>query len=662
VESFVTFDQRNYYPLKKTNPSAKPVPVELAIDPAQKILKRLIWLIGMVSAFVYVNTIKYGFVLDDLAVIEQNKFVTSGIAGIPKILSTFYWEGYWEANAGLYRPLSLIMFAIEWSISPNNPAIHHFVNVVLFCLTNILLFKLLRKIFSDFPLWIPFIVTLLFAVHPIHTEVVANIKSRDEILCFLLFVSTFLQILKDKKTLKSTLLLAFTFFLCLLSKEAGVLFVPIIGLYFWLIRKDSVKSVLMKVMPLIAISFVWLAIHQTVIHAAKTPPITYTYHDNSLVACEGSSQAATGITILGKYMEKSVLPVNLNYDYSYSEIECSTFSSISVITTILVVIALLFVGFVFRKKNPFLLFGVLFFLIGISLVTNIFFLIGATFAERLLYTPVLGIIILVVMGIYQLLKETQQRVFLNPAALALLVVSVVFIGATVKRNQDWESNQSLFASGVQVKTKSSRIYSNHAIMLMNAETTDSIQKQKLTYEAIDYFDRAIEIDTGNVDAEINVAVCYYRTNQFHKSVQYSKMALAKNPNNTFLYVNLADAYYKLNDKDNAEKNYQKGLSSDAVIAGTFERLGMIYFERKQYDKAIVVFKKGVERFPDFENLKMNVGNCYGIQEKYPEAIDVFEEVYRKNPANKNALNMLIMSCVKSGNTEKAQQYQKLLTS
>lgn len=646
--------------MKKTNPSAKIAVTPLAIDPTEKILKRLIWLIGIVSAFVYLNTIKHGFVLDDLAVIEQNKFVTSGIAGIPKILSTFYWEGYWDANAGLYRPLSLILFAIEWSISPNNPAIHHFVNVVLFCLTTILLFKLLRKIFSEFPLWIPFIITLLFAVHPIHTEVVANIKSRDEILCFLLFVSTFLQLLKDKKSIKSTVLLAFTFFLCLLSKEAGVLFIPILGLYFLLIKKEAIKQILVRLLPLIAVSFVWITIHQAVIHAAKTPPITYTYHDNSLVACEGSSQVATGITILGKYMEKTVAPVNLNYDYSYSEIACSTFSSISVIVTLLVVVSLVFVGFIFRKKNPFLLFGILFFLISISLVTNVFFLIGATFAERLLYAPVLGIIILVVMGIYQVLKESQRLTFLNPGVLGLLAVSLVFISGTVTRNQDWESNQALFASSVRVKTNSSRIYSNHAIMLMNTETTDSMQKQKLTYDAIHYFDRAVVLDSGNVDAKINIAVCYYRTNQFKQSVKYSESAIVSNPKNLYLYLNLADAYYKLNDKNNAEKNYQKGLTSDAAVAGTFERLGMIYFERKQYDKAIAVFKKGIKRFPDFENLKMNLGNCYGIQEKYAEAITVFEEVYRKNPANKNALNMLVMSCAKSGNTEKTQQYQKLL--
>lgn len=150
-------------------------------------LKFLGWILAIVTFILYTQTIGYGFVLDDAAVIEKNKFVQQGFGGIGDIFSTFYWQGYTTINDGIYRPLSLFMFAVEWQILPNQPILHHTINVLLYSLSIALLFKLLKYYFSSYSIWVSFFITLLFAVHPIHTEVVTNIKSRDEILCFLFF-------------------------------------------------------------------------------------------------------------------------------------------------------------------------------------------------------------------------------------------------------------------------------------------------------------------------------------------------------------------------------------------------------------------------------------------------------------------------------------------
>lgn len=643
------------------NQKAKTAKLEPIALPTEKNYSSLIWILGIISAVVYFNTLKHGFVLDDIAVIEQNKFVTQGISGIPKIFSTFYWEGYWDSNAGLYRPLSLIMFSIEWSLSPNNPFIHHFMNVALYVLSIVLLYKLLKKLLVDFSEWIPFVVTLLFAVHPIHTEVVANIKSRDEILCFLFFVLTFLQLLKEKKTMASYGFAALLFLLCLLSKEAGILFLPIIGLYFLIIRKEQVKTIALKLAPLVLTGIVWFAIHQSVIHSSAGEPITYTYNDNSLVGCEDkATQVATGIGILGKYMEKSVLPINLTYDYSFNEIPCSTLSSTNVWVTLIVVIALLAVGFVFRKKQPWLLFGVLFFLIGISLVTNIFTLIGATFGERLLFTPVLGIILFVVVGAQALLKPAQQSSFFNAGSGVLLVVACVFVGQTWSRNGDWFSNETLFDAAAKTGSNSSRVHSNHGIMLMNSPLTDSIQKAELTKNAIHHFDKALAIDPLNKDAMINNAVCHYRIRDYKNSIRLSKKALEVVPTDTLIFFNVADAYFENKEMDSAIVWYWKALPSQSAAVGSFERLGMIYFNSKNLEKAIEVYQLGLKHYPDHENLKMSLANCYGSLEQYNKAIPLFKSIYDRNPQNKGALQMLIMTYARSGNTKGAEKYNAIL--
>jgi protein O-mannosyl-transferase len=115
-------------------------------------------------------------------------------------MSSDYWYGFTGNKQGaIYRPASLIMFAIEWTLFPDNPIPSHFINVLLFSLTCVILFHLLSRLFQN-NLIVPLICTLLYAAHPIHTEVVNNIKSRDEILCFLFSIVSLLFFLRYYST------------------------------------------------------------------------------------------------------------------------------------------------------------------------------------------------------------------------------------------------------------------------------------------------------------------------------------------------------------------------------------------------------------------------------------------------------------------------------
>jgi len=128
-------------------------------------------------------------------------------------MTTFYWEGYWNSNPGLYRPLSLVAFALEYEISPGNPAIHHAFNVLYYVLICCLLFEFLSRVFKKpDPRFFLFAV-LLFIVHPIHTEVVANIKSRDELFSLLFFLLCCRQLYISKSSTGTKIILSSLFFL-----------------------------------------------------------------------------------------------------------------------------------------------------------------------------------------------------------------------------------------------------------------------------------------------------------------------------------------------------------------------------------------------------------------------------------------------------------------
>lgn len=637
--------------------SQKAAAVVSLTDHSNVIQRRLFWLLSIAAFLLFAPTIGHGFVLDDLAVIENNKFVQEGFGGIPDLFSTFYWKGFWNDNAGLYRPLSMVMFAIEWAISPNNPALHHFINVLLYALTIGLLFKLLLKLLPGYSVWASFAIALIFMVHPSHTEVVANIKSRDEILCFLFFLLTFLSLLKAGSGKSMDLVKpALLFLACLLSKEAGIMYLPIFGFYFWMIKKESAFSAFRKLVPLIVIAGVWLILHQLVIHSDPTPPIQYTYHDNSLVACENGSRYATGIGILGRYLLETVAPFNLSYDYSYNQLPCLSFTSPPVIATLVAVVLLGLVVVKTRKSKPEIGFGILFFFISIALVTNIFSLIGTTYANRLIYAPALGIILSVVLVLFTLFKAEQVSKWQSGAVFTSLVIGILFAVQTIQRNRVWESNTTLFTADLENSPNSARVQFNYGVVIMNAAGEGSSANKNQLQLAASSFKKAISIDSLDLNSFTNLGVVEYRLNQFDQSVLYTQKAIALNPKDTSLYGNLGDAYFALKDYQKAVNTLKPVTRWKNATSGHHKRYGISLFNLKRYEEAIAAFKKGLQKYPDDTEMASNLGNTYGAATKYTEAGQTFEGIYNKDTLNTNALRLMIISYEQAGNREKVAQY------
>jgi protein O-mannosyl-transferase len=188
----------------------------------------------------YFNTVFNGYCLDDGLVILENDSVQNGLRGIPAIITSDSYAGFYhkmgaeqELSAGRYRPLSLVTFALEHQIAGNNPLLSHVVNLVLYLLTIFLLFRLLgRDLFPEDPR-LAWLTTFFFAIHPLHTEVVANIKSRDEILSLLFLLLAFHFALRRIRTRGRRSLVAALacYFLALLSKEYGLSFLLLFPLW-----------------------------------------------------------------------------------------------------------------------------------------------------------------------------------------------------------------------------------------------------------------------------------------------------------------------------------------------------------------------------------------------------------------------------------------------
>jgi len=182
----------------------------------------------------YANTLGHKYALDDKIVITENQFTTQGFSGISDLLTTDVFVGFYGKEKNLvtgkrYRPLSLVTFAIEWQLFGKNPFMSHLINLLLYALTGILLYTLMKMVLPDkldnpWYLTTPMIIAALYIVHPLHTEVIANIKGRDEILSLLGSLGALYYTLKwlEMKKLMHMVLSSLCLFLALLFRLRSI--------------------------------------------------------------------------------------------------------------------------------------------------------------------------------------------------------------------------------------------------------------------------------------------------------------------------------------------------------------------------------------------------------------------------------------------------------
>ncbi|MEN9445236.1 MAG: hypothetical protein RIS47_2127, partial [Bacteroidota bacterium] len=177
---------------QKPNPAATPKQPQPALTSTNTYLPdwttdwKIYLILILFATGLYLNTVPNKYAFDDSISVTENTFTKEGISGIGKILSTDYLMGMWGREmkmyaGGRYRPLSLVSLAIEYEFFGENPHVSHLVNALLYGLTAFLLFLVLSKLFVRHPwgigkdnpwyLGLPFIITLLFIAHPLHTEV-----------------------------------------------------------------------------------------------------------------------------------------------------------------------------------------------------------------------------------------------------------------------------------------------------------------------------------------------------------------------------------------------------------------------------------------------------------------------------------------------------------
>lgn len=296
-------------------------------------VKYLCIALAVISIVLYANTLFNSYALDDVMVLKDNTYVKQGIKAIPELFSTPHMRGYMVIPNDLYRPLSLVMFAMEYQFFGPNPVVGHFFNILFFAGCVVMLFLFLNKFFNGQKTAIAFIAALVFAVHPIHTEVVANIKSRDELMCYFFAfwsLNFFMNYMKGGK-MNQLIFGVLTLFLSYISKETVINFLVVIPVLFFLYYNENKRRAVFIVSGTAAATIVFMLIRTVIlsIYHANEPSATTDFMDNALAkAPDVASKFATEFLVLGKYLKLMFIPYPLLCNYSFNAIPFVGFGNI----------------------------------------------------------------------------------------------------------------------------------------------------------------------------------------------------------------------------------------------------------------------------------------------------------------------------------------------
>ncbi|HLG34124.1 MAG TPA: DUF1736 domain-containing protein [Bacteroidia bacterium] len=587
---------------------------------------------------IYGSSVNFSYTCDDNTVITSNYIVQKGIRATGEILKTPYRWGYWTNRDELYRPLPLIMFAIEWQLFPNNPLPGHLINILLYGLTGFLLFYFLNRLFAN-NLMISLAATLLFLAHPVHTEVVANIKSRDEILSLIfgILAITWLidYFLSGKK--RKIILSSISFFLALMSKESALPLLAIMPLTLVVFYNSAIKkSMVTIILPAIA-ALLYLSVRAAVLDGiVNTREINIL--DNILVSApDYLSRLATAVYVLGRYLWLMIYPMHLSMDYSLKEITILPATDYRVLISLAVYLSLTAYSLYAIRKKDIAAYGILFYLITIFISSNLMITIGTIMAERLLYIPSLGLCIAFGAAMQKIFKssETENSSFffsglikqnIKPIAITSLIL-LFFLYKTIDRIPVWKDNLTLYASAVHDAPKSARAHFGYAaqIKVLSYDTTQSAEKRN------DYLNRSI--------------------GEYYKSIEI-------NPAGQEGYKKLAHIYWQKGDTAKAWALNETALKY-SFDADALNLKGVMYFAKGQYREAMDMFQQVVDREIVYSEAYKNLSICNGIfGDVDSEILNLRYAVeYEKYSANlPTYYSMLAKAYRKKGDIEKAEIY------
>lgn len=637
-------------------------------------------LLAVIALLIYANSIENEFVFDDIPLIAKNQQIKK-IENIPRLLGLTGQRPY-------YRPLRMVSYVLDYHFFKLTPAGYHLSNIFLHVLTGWLVFLLALHLSRNYGTALT--VSLLFIVHPIHTENVAYISGRRDILATLFYLLGFYLFLKYRKTENRFLLpcIIFSYLLAVLSKEMAVT-LPAVLLAYDLIEhfpgRDnrnilpalyhkfliSIKNVLQKYTFFYLSFFVVAALFVYYKVVIAPPTHGYEYYGGHLW-----TNFFTVARILVYYLKLLFFPIVLNADYSFNAFSVTdSFKDISAWASICLLCLILWAGISAFGRNRMLTFSILWFFITLLPVCHII-PHHELLAEHYLYLPSFGICFIAGTFIHNFLKNKSSLGYYTFLGIVLVLLSL----RTIDRNSDWKNAMTLWKKTVTTAPACARAWNNLGVEYYQAREIENAEKAYLKAlkikpaypdpyhnlgnimakrnffdEARNYYLKAHRYSRGKAKKKIlnSWGILYKKTGNPKSAKLLFARALSFDP---FFQEALNNLAAVLHDQGRYLKAWgilTKALQIDPNSPEVHNNLGNVYKKTEHMSKAIEEFRKAVLLKPDFMEAHNNLGNALKAEGRYDEAIEEFNICIGLKPDSAPVYTNLGNAFRKAGQNEKA---------
>jgi hypothetical protein len=342
---------------------------------------------GLLALVVYANAPRNRWALDDVPVIWQNPVAHSVPAAWAARFSP-YWPPGQGHQAGLYRPAVIMSFAVDWTLFRGEPRWFHLHNVLLHAIAAALVVLVAVA-------WLPVYAALgagvVFAVHPVHVEAVANVVGRAELLAAIGLLVAVLAFRKYRRTDSrraragwgAATLAAVA--LALLSKEHAVVAVVLLALDAWLAPVPGRRPGFGLLLLIASVTLAWYAIWQAIagpyVELATAPGLRH---------LSGGQRLATMLPVYLEVLRLLTWPLRLAYDYSPQVVVPRTGLTAVALLGGMAAGAVVALGLLSRRRAPAVAFGILAGLATYAPISNLLLVSGTILGERTLYLFVLA--------------------------------------------------------------------------------------------------------------------------------------------------------------------------------------------------------------------------------------------------------------------------------
>ncbi|MCB0395578.1 MAG: tetratricopeptide repeat protein [Flavobacteriales bacterium] len=632
------------------------------------------WIIFFASVVVYIHTIGFDYALDDKLYVTHNQFTKQGLSGIKDLATNDLLVGFFGKDkkllsGGRYRPLPLITFALEVEMFGQNPHISHFVNLILYGATCVLLFLILIKIFPPekerhWARSLAFGATLLFALHPLHTEVIANIKSRDEMMSLLGALGSLWFLLRYADTPSTKALgWAFLCFTCaLFSKESTVTMLGAIPVTLFYFSGKDLKTQVRMAAPLF-LAFAGYMVVRLSLLEDNTQEV-HELLNNSYEEATGAQKYATIFYTMGLYIKLLIFPHPLTNDYFPYHISLVNWSHPLVLLSLLIYASMIVVGLRGIRKRTVASWAIWFFLITFSLFTNLVFPIGSFMNERFMYVPSIAFCVLAAYTLGPVLRNrfsteaAHQKFYTAVAGIVLFAFAI----KTAHRSNAWKDDYTLSITDVALSPNSTKAnMSAGAALLEKANALqDQNQRHALANEAIGYLNRSLQIYPNYKQPMLLLGNAYYMLGQYETAYLGYSRALQmdnqfKDAKNNLEF--LGDTTSGARQFQVAEKCYLTLLQYTPDDVRVYGKLGQLYGrDLGDMAKAQSYLEKAMNIDPNNSDILQKLAIVYSLTGNNNEALETFLKAYRLNPKNAHVLMNIGITYRNMGDEAKATEY------